>query len=225
MQVWEISTSTSFERLGEPLVQAADPASPVITNTKNVNDINALANASGAVLLPPALSLIGKSGLVITVNKTAAAALITNDNNDLSNPSGDVLDSLALAFIASERLLDINEIRRKVTHKVYIASRRAERHDHVLPFNKSLGLSVQGLEEGAVTLKVVILTRLKGLQVLAWQFTGGIGLFRGNVRIGRRERLGGTRRAALADRMLHFRGVDQNKDSRRVQVNMFWQMG
>jgi hypothetical protein len=37
--------------------------------------------------------------------------------------------------------------------------------------------------------------------------------------------LGGTRRAALADRMLHFRGVDQNKDSRRVQVNMFWQMG
>jgi hypothetical protein len=161
-----------LEAWATTLVQAADPASPVVTNTKNINDINALSNASRAVLLPPALSLISKSGLVITVDESASAALITNDNNDLSNPSGDVLDSLAFAFIASERLLDIDEIGGKVAHKVHITGCRAERHDHVLLFNQCLSLSVQGLEEGTVALKVVILARLKGLEVLAWQFTG-----------------------------------------------------
>lgn len=54
--------------IGPRLVQTTHSASPVISNTKDIDNVNSLANAGGAFLLPPLLSLISKSRLVIAIN-------------------------------------------------------------------------------------------------------------------------------------------------------------
>jgi hypothetical protein len=91
------------------LVHPTHSAAPVVSYTKGVDDINALADTNGALLLPPFLALVSKSRFIITVNEATAATFIANDNNDLANPACNVLDSVTL--IASKRFLNIYKVR------------------------------------------------------------------------------------------------------------------
>lgn len=151
------------------LVQAAHPTSPVIANTVDIDDINPFANPCGAFFLPPFLSLVGQSGLVITVDKATAAALIAHNDDDLANPAGDVLHCITV--LPGERFLDINKIGGQVANKVHVTSGGAEWHNHALFFNNCLGLGVQSLEEGACAVKIILLMRLDALELPTDQLT------------------------------------------------------
>ena len=205
------------------LVQPTHSAPPVIPNPKDIDHIDPFSDTRGSFLLPPSLALVCKGRLIVTVNETTAAALVTNHDDDLANPAGDVLDSIP--FIAGQGLLHIDQIWGQVTHKVHISSGCAEGHDHALLLDEGLGLSVESLEEGACSLKFIFLTRLHIGQVTTGQFTGRSCLLGCDVGVRGSNRLRRLRWASLANGMLHLRSVDQNKDPRSLWVDVFGEVG
>ena len=118
----------------------ANTSFPLLANPNSVNDSNSFAEASDALFLPPPFSLVSKGRFIVTINETTSSTFITNNNNYLADPSGDLVDTLSI--IASQALLNIYDLWRKVAENVDVATRSAEGHNHCLIIHNCLGLRV-----------------------------------------------------------------------------------
>lgn len=137
------------------LLASPDPALIIISQSRRIDNFNALAQTDYIRFLPPfrdrvfcRFALVCGT-LIVCVHEAAETGAIAADYDDgLADPALDVLDVVAVG--AAESIDDVDKLGPDVAEHVHVAGGGAKGHDHGGVLDEAEGLGVQSVPEDVV---------------------------------------------------------------------------